>query len=68
MSLKNVKDFLSRQLPYTLHWQTKRKFRRNRIVVSKINEQWEADLVDMSMYSHHNSGYKYILTVIFFRK
>jgi hypothetical protein len=32
--------------------------------VSHIDEQWEADLVDMQEFSKQNKGYKYILTVI----
>jgi hypothetical protein len=32
--------------------------------VSHIDEQWQADLVDMQEYSKQNGGFKYILTVI----
>lgn len=64
ITLKQVKEFLAKQLPYTLHYPRRNKFPRNKIIVNKMNEQWEADLVDMSMFSRQNAGYKYILTVI----
>lgn len=64
ISKKQVRQYLSEQLPYTLHFPRREKFKRNKIVVSKINEQWEADLADMSMFARQNSGHKYILTVI----
>lgn len=61
---KQVKDWLKSQLTYTLHKQARRRFNRNKIIVSKIDEQWEADLVEMQEYSRSNNGKKYILTVI----
>ena len=60
----HVKQYLSKQLAYTLHFPRREKFKRNRIIVASINEQWEADLVDMQTFSRQNGGYKYILTVI----
>ena len=64
ITLDGVKEYLSKQLPYTLHFPRRDRFKRNKISVSKINEQWEADLVDMSMFSKQNNGYNYIMTVI----
>ncbi len=61
---KDVQAYLAKQLPYTLHYPKRDKFKRNKILVASINEQWEADLVDMSMFSRQNRGYNYILTVI----
>jgi hypothetical protein len=37
---------------------------KERVYVHKIDEQWQADLVEMIPYSSHNDEYKYILTVI----
>ncbi|XP_053206432.1 uncharacterized protein LOC128390702 [Panonychus citri] len=61
---EQVKRWLKSQLTYTLHAQARRKFVRNPIIVSKIDEQWEADLVEMQEFSRQNNGQKYILTVI----
>ncbi|RWR98921.1 hypothetical protein B4U79_01436 [Dinothrombium tinctorium] len=37
---------------------------RNKIIVSRKNEQWEADIVDMQEFAKSNKGYKYIITII----
>jgi hypothetical protein len=59
-----VKNWLRGELAYTLHFPARKNFSRNRILVSHINEQWEADLVDLKEISKYNDNYKYILTVI----
>ncbi|MDI9312367.1 MAG: DDE-type integrase/transposase/recombinase [Limnohabitans sp.] len=64
ISLKDVKHWLKSQNPYTLHRQRVYKFTRSRVIASKINEQFQADIVDMQEFSRYNNGYKYILTVI----
>ncbi|RWS23397.1 hypothetical protein B4U80_10559, partial [Leptotrombidium deliense] len=52
------------QLTYTLHKAKRKTFKRNRIKVSRINEQWEADIVDMQEFQKQNNNFKYLLTVI----
>jgi len=64
ITLEKVKEWLSGELTYTLHKPVKRNFVRNKIEVEKIDQQWEADLVDMQEFSRQNKSYKYILTVI----
>lgn len=61
---KDVQKWLQGQETYTLHKPTRRNFRRNRVIVTGIDSQWQADLVDMSRLSKGNGGYKFILTVI----
>ena len=39
-------------------------FKRNKVIVGAIDEEWEADLVIMDSLSKANKGYNYILTVI----
>lgn len=63
-TLIDVQNWLSGELAYTLHYPARRRFQRNKIVVTCMDEQWEADLVDMKEVSRHNDNYKYILTVI----
>lgn len=43
---------------------TRQPARRVRIVVSGIDNQWDADLVDMSSLSKFNNGIKFLLVVI----
>ena len=59
-----VKQYLNSQNVYTLHKPIRRKFNRRKVFVYRIDEQWQADLVDMQLYSQENEGYNYMLTVI----
>ena len=52
------------QLAEELHKPVRKKFTKRRVMVSKIDEIWAADLVDMQNISRDNKGYKYLLTVI----
>jgi hypothetical protein len=64
IALKDVKKWLSGEFTYTLHKPIRKVFKRNPIVVEDIDQQWEADLVDMQEFEKKNKGYKYQLTVI----
>ncbi len=64
LKIKDVKDWLSSDLTYTLHKPARRNYQRNKILVNEPNEQFQADLVDMQPFSRVNNGYRYILTVI----
>ena len=64
LSKKQVKDWLSGQDTYTLHKPIRRKFNRQRVLVGKVDQQWQADLVDLQSISKNNDGYKYLLTCI----
>jgi len=64
IKLSTVKDFLNKQFSYTLHKPVRHNFKRNRVLASRPNEHWQADLVDMQAYSKDNDGYKYILMII----
>jgi hypothetical protein len=64
LKLSQVKDWLSGELTYTLHKPVIKKFTRNKILVNRIDQQWEGDLVDMREFAKHNDNYKYILTII----
>ena len=57
-----VQDWLSKQEVYTLHKPIRHKFTTRRVLVSGVDDQWQADLVDMQRYKDKNM--KYILTVI----
>ena len=61
---QDVEAWLRQQPTYTLHKPSRRHYPRNRVKVSGIDEQWQADLVDMSSLSKYNKGIKYLLTCI----
>ena len=50
ITLNDVKEWLQGQLVYGLHKDVRRNFLRNRIIVSEIDEQWQADLVDLQEF------------------
>ena len=41
ITLKQVKEWVKSQDTYTLHKQTIRRFPRNKIIVSAMDDQWE---------------------------
>jgi len=61
---KNVEDFLSNQLAYSIHKPARHKFTRNHTYASDIDKQWQADLADMQALADQNDGNRYILTCI----
>ena len=56
--------WLRLQPGYTLHNPARRRFRRNKVFVNGIDDQWQADLVDLQSLSRWNRGHKYLLTCI----
>lgn len=64
LSLVYVKNWLSSQEPYSLHKQIRRNFKRNRVLVSFVNEEFQADLLDVSNLSSANKGVNFLLTVV----
>ena len=64
LSLKDVKLWLSSQRTYTLHKVARRKFKRNKVIVTRKDEEWMCDLSDMNRLKNSNDGYNQMLTVI----
>ena len=56
--------WLQQQPGYTLHKPARRRFRRNKVYVNGLDDQWQADLVDLQSLSRWKRGYKYLLTCI----
>src|SRR5271163_1184938 len=52
------------QNAYTLHKQSKTKFRRHKTYANGINDLWQADLDDLSSLSNQNDSHRYLLTCI----
>lgn len=64
VSKKEIGKWLEGIDAYTLHKPARRSFLRNRVIVSGINDQFQADLVDMQKWSGYNKGFRYLLTCI----
>ena len=58
---KQIEDWLQKQETYSIH---KPVFPKNRVIVSGKDDQFQADLIDLSSLSRFNKGYKYWLTCI----
>ena len=61
---RDVDQWFQGQLTATLHKPSRKTFTRNRVIVMSIDDQWQADLCDMSSIADVNDGYKFILTCI----
>ena len=61
---RQVKTWLQSKDTYTIHKPVCYNFRRNRVIVTEIDDQWQADLVDISSLARFNKGYKFLLTCI----
>uniref|UniRef100_A0A1I7XN16 Integrase catalytic domain-containing protein n=1 Tax=Heterorhabditis bacteriophora TaxID=37862 RepID=A0A1I7XN16_HETBA len=62
--IKEVKEFLNQQDVYTLHKPARKNYPSQRVYFNRIDEQWQADLVEMQMYADENDGFRYLLTII----
>ena len=58
------KKILRQSTTFTLHKPPRVHFRRNRVIVGGIDEQWQADLVDLSSISKYNEENNFLLTCI----
>lgn len=61
---RTIYKWLQSQDAYTLHKPVRRTFKRRRTVVSGLNDQFQADLIDMKSIKSDNDGHSFILTVI----
>jgi hypothetical protein len=59
-----VARFLSEQVASELNKPARHKFVRNQTLAAYIDEQWQADLADMSNISKENDGYTFLLTCV----
>ena len=64
ISHKQLKAWLEKQESYSLNKAVKRNFQRGHVIVSGIDDQWDADLASFMRYARDNNGYKYLLAVI----
>ncbi|CAB4022698.1 uncharacterized transposon-derived, partial [Paramuricea clavata] len=56
--------WLMSQDAFTLHKSARRNFKRNRVFVGGIDEEWQMDLADMQSLKQYNDGYRYLLVCI----
>jgi hypothetical protein len=61
LSKKRTQSWLAQQDAYTLHKPARRFYKRNRVEVTGVDNQWQADLVDLQALKQYNDGFNYLL-------
>ena len=64
LSRKQISQQLMSQDTYTLHKPARRIFKRNRVIVGGIDDEWQMDLADMQSLKQFNDCYRYLLVCI----
>jgi len=64
LSRKDVESWLKKQDTYKRHRPAKQNFPRQKILMSYMDQQWDADIMDMSKFAKFNQGYKYLAIFI----
>ena len=64
LNFRQVKTWLQSKDTHTLHKPVRYNFPRSRVIVTWIDDQWQADLVDISSLARFNKRYKFLLTCI----
>ena len=64
VSRQDVDKYLMNEETYTLHRPNRKKYKRNQVIVSGIDDTFQADLIDVSNISRFNDDNKFILTCI----
>ena len=61
---KDVDLWFRKQLAPTLHKPVRYKFKRNKIIVLSIGDQYQSDLCDVTNIAKDNEGFTFLLTCI----
>ena len=54
----------SNELALELHKQTRKKFKRRKVITQCVDSIWAVDLLDLTRYATTNKNYKFLLMVI----
>ena len=64
VSRLTAKKLLQSSDPYSVNKETRKRFTRNRILVTNLGQQFQIDLADMRKYKNENDGVQYLLFAI----
>lgn len=64
ISLRDIKRWLQNQESFSLGKPVRRAFRRLKVIVQGMGDQYEADLADMQKFKNDNNGVRFLLVVI----
>ena len=63
-SYNQLAKILSAYRSFTMHKPTRKRWRRNKIIVAGIGSLWSLDLSDLTKHSSQNQGYKFLFCAI----
>ena len=64
IGLKRIKKWLQNIESYSLNKAVRKTYKKNRVVTTGINDQWDADLADYQKLSRHNDEYTFLLVAV----
>lgn len=64
ITFEDDENWLKSQFTYTLHKDARKNYSKNKILVISVDEQWQADLVEVQEFSRKNKGVLYLMTII----
>jgi hypothetical protein len=64
LTYKQVSTWLKQQESYVRHQPPPKVYPHQKILMSSMDEQWDADLLVMDQFTRKNSGYKYLAVFI----
>ena len=64
VSLKEVKLWLQNQESFSLNKAVRRTFKRGRVIVAGIDDQYDTDLMSMLQYKSSNNNVSFVLVII----
>ena len=64
ISHSQIKKWIQKQESYSRNKSVKTKFQHGRVILARIDDQFDADLASLVYYADDNDGYKYLLVVI----
>lgn len=64
IGLAKIQRWLHTIPSYSLHKPVRRKFKRLKVIVTGLRDQYEADLADMQKLKRYNDDYTFLLVVI----
>ena len=64
LTYKQVSTWLQKQESYVRHQPPPKVYPLQKILMSSIDEQWDADLLSMAQFARKNNGFKYLAIFI----
>ena len=64
LNREQIKLWLEKQESYALYKPSRKQFKRRRVIVGGVDDQWSFDLADVTNISKYNDSFNFLLVVI----